>query len=208
MDVVVSNTTFHNNSAIADNTFRSSSSAFFNGILTGRAGGLSVFISTFNVSHNVTALVSNCTFQGNFATSFGGGLYFVFTGNCSRHNGSIKDTHFLSNTGNLGGGGFVTTVDSGGLQEAPHLIHLSNCLFSGNRGDAGGGMYLYVLYYKGNGSQLSVDNCTFKGNGGVNSDKEFGAALAASIYESFHEKESLERQHNIQNWCAEICTDI
>ena len=200
MDVVVSSTTFLNNSANAIDTFRSSSSALFNGILTGRAGGLGIFVSTINVSHNVTALVSNCIFQDNFATSFGGGLFFIFTGNCSRHNGSVKDTHFLSNVGNMGGGGFITTVDSGGLPETPHIIHLSNCLFRSNRGDAGGGMYFYILYPEGNGSQLFVENCTFTGNKGVNLDKEFGAALAASMYENFQEKESLERQHAVQNW--------
>ena len=101
MDITVTNTVFLNNSAIANNIYKSSSNAFFNGILTGRAGGLGIFISTIGVSHNVTALVSNCTFRDNFATSFGGGLYFVYNGTCSQHYGRVEDSHFVSNTGNF-----------------------------------------------------------------------------------------------------------
>ena len=124
----------------------------------------------------------------------------MYNGSCSQHHGLVEDTLFLSNTGNLGGGGFITTIDSGGLPGAPHELELLNCFFEGNKGNAGGGMYFYNLYQRGNGSQLLVNNCTFTGNGGLCSNEEFGAAMAASTNENFQEKESYEKQHNISNW--------
>ena len=183
--VEVANTTFYNNSALS---FRSSSDAFYNGLLTGRAGGLGVFIN--EPYHNVTITVVNCQFIGNYARVFGGGLYFVYSSRHSQHIGIVKDTIFIDNIGELGGGGFITAIQSNGINIAPHFVKFDNCSFINNRGDAGAGMYFYVIFRGGRGNKLQVNNCMFINNRGIRLENEFGAALAASIYEEFQNTES------------------
>ena len=196
--IEVINTLFVNNSALTNNrTFRSTSNAFYNGILSGRAGGLGVFVDERD--HNVSISIDGCQFINNNAQAYGGGLYFVYNGLNSQHIGNVTNTKFIGNSGGLGGGGFINSVQSKGLQGAPHIVRFKDCYFEGNQGDAGGGMYFYVILQGGRGNLLELDNCTFVGNRGVLSENEFGAAIAASLYEEFQEKESFPI-HNINDW--------
>ena len=196
--IKVINTSFINNSALTNNrTFRSTSDAFYNGILTGRAGGLGVFVNKRD--HNVIISIDRCQFINNYARIYGGGLYFVYHGLNSQHIGIVTNTTFIGNSGGLGAGGFASSVLSKGLQEGPHIVQFKDCYFESNQGDAGGGMYFYVILQGGRGNLLELDNCTFVGNRGVLSENEFGAAIAASLYEKFQEKESFPI-HNIHDW--------
>ena len=189
-NITVSNCRFINNSAYAGaTTYRTNSDAAQNGVLTGRAGGLGMFISASE--YNVSIDIYGCIFHNNYATSYSGGLFFIFNGTNSQYFATVDNCEFVGNTGVLGGGGFITTIQSRGHVNAPHTVLLKNSYFERNRGDAGGGVYYFVLYPEGRGNFFAMKGCTFVNNGGVNEEREFGAAFAASLYEVFKEKESL-----------------
>ncbi|XP_019852697.1 PREDICTED: uncharacterized protein LOC109582431 [Amphimedon queenslandica] len=183
--IIVRDTHFVNNSAYH---YRGTSKAFFRGIFQGRAGGLGIFIN--ESYHNVSILVKNCKFINNQAVAFGGGLYFIYNGRNSYHTGIVEDSDFIDNVAFLGGGGFISSIISSGLKEAPHLVKFTNCSFQNNMGDSGGGMYFYVIFSGGKGNSLELNECAFIANRGVNRESEFGAAIAASIYDKFEEKDS------------------
>ena len=190
---------FCNNSALTNDSFRSTSNAFFSGVLTGRAGGLGVFIS--EAYHNVIVHVNGCIFQSNYVQSFGGGLYFVYSGNSSKtqYKGFVSNSQFINNIGVLGGGGFIVTIQSSGPPNVPHMLRFQDCHFERNRGDAGGGIYFYVIFPGGRGNLFELKGSSFVDNGGVNLENEFGSALAASLYEVFENKVGFPI-HFIEDW--------
>lgn len=204
--IEVSDTTFFNNSANSTRwSTRSTSRAFLRGILPGRAGGLGVFIYTDY--SNVSISVTDCVFHSNYAHSYGGGLYFVFSGNsdCPRIIGTVTRSIFYNNTGGLGAGGFIASVQSRGPIGAPHLLTFEDCNFTQNVGNAGGAVYYYVIYYGGHGNKLIVRNTTFDGNRGKGSSDEFGSALAASIYQEYNSMQNFS-VHIVEDWSVLTCT--
>ena len=207
LSVEVVDTTFFNNSAFANQTtFRSTSKAFFKGILPGRAGGLGVFVHENN--HNVSIKVTNCTFKNNFATSYGGGLYFVYSGNNAvqriagkrpQFKGYVSNCSFIGNAAGFGGGGFIITIQTSGPLKAPHLLYFDSCKFEENIGNSGGGFYYYVIFHGGRGNSLVIKNTNFKNNTGNSSSDEFGSAFAASIYQEFKSMDGFPH-HLIEDW--------
>ena len=104
--------------------------------------------------------MTNCTFTGNSAAFYGGGMY-----NSVGTLPTVTNCTFSGNTAGLDGGGMYNIVSS---------PTVANCAFSGNSADGdGGGMYNIV-------SSPTVTNCTFSGNtanfdgGGMYSSNEFG----------------------------------
>ena len=139
-----------------------------NGYISGHGGGM--------VTTNSSSLtVSNCTFSGNTATSWGGGMYnynssptltnCTFSGNtASQYGGGMFNYYYSSptltgctfpgNTASYGGGGMFNYDNC-----SPTL---TNCTFSGNSATSvmigGGGMCNYMY------SSPTLTNCTFTGN--------------------------------------------
>ncbi len=100
--------------------------------------------------------VTNCTFKGNTARYYGGGMYYGTATNCTFTDNSAN---------NLGGGLYWGTA--------------MNCTFTGNSADNGGGMMHGTAtnciftgnsaYYSGGGIYLGTAmNCTFTGNSASN----------------------------------------
>ena len=89
--------------------------------------------------------VANCTFSGNSASFFGGGMYNDYSSSPA-----VTDCTFSNNTATYGGGGIFNHSSSPSV---------TNCTFSGNSTDYyGGGMYNHTS------SSPAVTNCTFSGN--------------------------------------------
>ena len=196
-DIKVINTTFINNSVYAKLSYRFSSRTFFRGLLTGRAGGLGVFI--YEIYHNVTIHVDGCTFHDNYAQAYGGGMYILYSGRNSHHTGAVSNCEFNRNTGDLGGGGFIIALASSGLVGAPHILNIKDCYFKSNRGNYGGGLFLAFLVLGGRNNMISVTRCMFIDNAGIDQNNEVGGALCASIYEIFEEKES-NPMNSMEDW--------
>lgn len=135
---------FLNNRATAQSTFETSNQAFTNQYFTGRGGGLGIFVN--ESFHNITVTVHDCTFGGNFARSFGGGMYILFNGENTQHFIIVERTEIVSNIALKGGGGIQLSYISNGVQATPHTGTFVDCSFTANRGEAGGGIYVYPSF--------------------------------------------------------------
>ena len=135
---------FINNRATAENAFRTPSATFFARIFSGRAGAIGFFIGAFE--HNVTVEVSDCLFDRNFARSFGGTLYLLMEGQQTRHFIMLNRNQFKNSIGEIGGGAVQLSYLSNGLAENPHTAIFTECMFEGNRGDAGGAIYVFPSF--------------------------------------------------------------
>ena len=97
--------------------------------------------------------LSNCSFVGNSASIYGGGMF-----NYSISSPILSNCSFLSNSASAGGG--IANYSNSNPS-------LSNCSFLSNSASDGGGMYNL------NGSNPSLSNCSFVGN----SASDFGGGM-------------------------------
>ena len=143
--VRVSGCNFTNNSATENSVFRTSSETFSSQIFSGRGGALGVFIN--ESLHNISVVISDCRFEHNYARSFGGGIFLIFDGFNTQHMINVDRTWVLSNIAVVGGGGVQLSYISNGITGSPHMANFTDCVFDGNRGMAGGGIYVYPSYF-------------------------------------------------------------
>ena len=137
---------FIGNQATAKRFFRTPDNAVFNGIYTGRGGGLGVFVNESD--HNVECIISDNSFVGNYARSYGGGLFMVAFGNDTHSTFTIMRNNFTDNTACLGGGAIISTFFSTALKGNPNVINITDTAFIGNAAESGGAL-LYYLAYEG-----------------------------------------------------------
>ena len=140
----VTNCVFRNNSAIAvRRTTQTTNQVLRRFLLTGRGGGCAVNMRSVI---SVAVTIAGCTFEKNFARSFGGGLYFTWT-LVYNHVITVKDTSFLSNKCTGGAGGLelgFTTRESEGTAGNTNRFFASNLHFLGNEANYGGGTFYFI----------------------------------------------------------------
>ena len=149
-NVRVSGCNFTNNSATARSQFRGSTQAAASQIFSGRGGALGVFIN--ESFYNISVVISDCRFEHNYARSFGGSMYLILSGFNTQHTINVDRTQVVSNMAVFGGGGVHISYISSGLPGSPHMGLFTDCLFDGNRGGAGGGIYSFPPF---------AGNCTY-----------------------------------------------
>ena len=143
--VHISDSVFRNNSALATSRVISISTTAFSQVFTGRGGALGIFVNESH--HNVTITVKNCSIVGNYARSFGGGIYVIFNGDRAQHVFLAEGTTLSSNVVMLhGGGGMQLSFLSNGIPTAPHKAIMTNCLFHNNTAQAGGGIFIFTSF--------------------------------------------------------------
>ena len=140
----VSDCTFINNRATARRMVRSSSSAFFSRIFSGRGGAVGVFYNESYYNINVEILDNH--FESNYARSFGGAVFFIFFGEGTQNINILKRNTFINNFAHLGGGAVLSTFISNGVVGRPHSVLISDCTFIGNAGQTGGALFAYPAY--------------------------------------------------------------
>ena len=185
--VLVQNCLFINNRANASaQSFLTSSNIVARGVFTGRGGALGLLVN--ESFHNVTALITNCQFLNNFASSFGGGVYTVFSGTGTQHRVTVDNCHFINNTGVLGAGGINIAYLTNGEPNYPITAVIQHCHFFGNQGETGGAAYIFpASRLGGDGNVAFIENSTFENN----EASSFGGAIAAATYSLFRAKELL-----------------
>ena len=185
--ILVQNCVFTNNRAnISTQSFLTSSNIVARGIFTGRGGGLGLLIN--ESFHNITALIADCQFISNFASSFGGGVYVVFNGTSTQHRVTVENCQFINNTGTLGAGGMNVAYLTNGELNYPMTAMIQNCYFFGNQGETGGAMYIFpASTLGGDGNVAFIENCFYENNEASN----IGGAIAAATYSLFRAKELL-----------------
>ena len=185
--VLVRNCMFTNNQAnVSIGSFLTSSKTVAQRIITGRGGGLSLLMN--ESFHNVTALIANCQFVDNFASSYGGGVYIAFNGINTQHMVTVDNCHFINNTATLGGGGINIAFLANGEVNYPMTALIRNCYFFGNQGETGGGTYIFpASTFGGDGNVAFIENCCYENN----EASGFGGAIAAATYALFRSTEHL-----------------
>lgn len=144
-EIEIGDTIFVNNSAIPDQEAqRTTSEVLNNFIFTGRGGALGLFLS--DTSSNITALVFNCTFERNFALTWGGGMYVLFD-KLSNHTVTIEDSSFLLNHCDNGAGAICSARL--GEQDQYSTIAIMRSNFTMNTANHGGATAIYLADQKG-----------------------------------------------------------
>jgi predicted outer membrane repeat protein len=109
-----------------------------------------------------TATFEFCDFISNTSLRNGGGLRMeratATINNCLFQGNEANILNESSTTSNAGGGLFYRGSNT-------TFIKLSNCLFSGNKGQSGAGFAQTTALF--NTSSAELDNCTFSGNSGA-----------------------------------------
>ena len=109
--------------------------------------------------NNSSPTVTNCSFSGNTATYWAGGM-----SNNVSSNPTVTNCSFSGNTATTNGGGGMTNSISNPT--------VTNCSFSGNTSVVGGGMY------NATGSSPTVTNCILWGD---SPDEIFNSRAAPTI---------------------------
>lgn len=92
--------------------------------------------------------VSNCTFQQNYAQSFGGGLYYR---DAAADGAKVMHSTFEKNATGISGGGMIAAILGGSIE-------IDNCIFNENTAGAdGAGLYA-------SSASTTTTNCTFTNN--------------------------------------------
>ena len=185
--ILVQNCLFTNNQAkVSIQSFLTSSNIVNRGIFTGRGGGVGLLIN--ESFHNVTALITDCRFVNNFASSFGGGVYVMFNGTSTQHKVTVDNCQFINNTGTLGAGGITFAYLTNGELNYPITAIIRNSYFFGNQGEVGGATYIFpASTFGGDGNVAFIENCFYENN----EASIIGGAIAAATYSLFRTKELL-----------------
>lgn len=137
---LVSNCTFRNNTSDPNSaTVQSTSDLFQFFAFTGRGGGCAFTISP---STSLTAVVEDSIVEGNFARSFGGGLYVGFDGNLS-HTVNVTRVQFTRNECPGAAGGLEIGFVQGADPHSINRIFVEDSEFVENRAGFGAGIYFF-----------------------------------------------------------------
>jgi hypothetical protein len=141
LTVLVSGSTFCNNSIhTALSNRQTTSQVLKQFLLTGRGGGI---IITAHSNISVNALVVGCKFERNFAPMYGGGAYVAWT-LVANHTVHISHSSFIGNECPGGGGGIEIGFGETGPEERANRFYASNLNFSSNTATYGGGAHVFI----------------------------------------------------------------
>ena len=189
--ITVTNCTFIGNRADPLETNVVSSSEVISGqnLLTGRGGGLRIYIGTGSLAN---ARVEDCYFEGNYARSYGGGMYIALHQD-SDHYFELKQSQFLNNEAGDGGGGLIVAYPA--TSEATPFVSIVDCNFTQNRAIYGGGVYVFPHFSSRFGVNVTFTNCTFEYNQG----ERYGAAIGLLSADVFLSTDRLN-PYIVEDW--------
>ena len=194
--VLITDCHFIANSAIVnEETFSTSTVAFQQSTFTGRGGGMAILMNLTIGNLNVN--VRQCVFRDNYAVSFGGAVYLLFTGRELHHMVRIEDSLFADNVAEQNGAGALQVLFNRAevLSGQPMTVLVHNCGFINNKAFLGGGVFLFPSLEGAEGNLMILQNCYFYKNQAV----EIGAAVSVSQFAFFVPKDKLVN-HRITNW--------
>lgn len=138
--LTVSNSIFWKNRALG---FLSPERAIAGQVFQGRGGGMALYMN--ESLQDVHAQITDCVFESNIARLFGGGMFILTTSYKSvQHVVTVQRTRFSNNMATSGGAGVQLSFLSDGDVNRPHSFTFSDCTFERNRGQSGGGIYIFI----------------------------------------------------------------
>ncbi len=140
---LITNSVFTNNKAILppEQSTAQINQALNNNIYFGRGGSVGIFVQESSL-RNISFLIQGCLFDGNFAESFGGGLYLYVAGSNTNHTFTVENSTFTRNVAGKGsfGGGLQVAMLIQNLDRPPTRFDFIGCHFEENVADYGGGL--------------------------------------------------------------------
>ena len=136
----VSRCNFYNNTSDPLANVQSTSQLFQKFIFTGRGGGCSIVVNSVS---SLNASFEDCSFESNYARSYGGGLYTGFSG---KHNHSItvNRVKFRKNRSSGAGGALEIGFVQGASLYSTNSLSVQNSEFTENHAGFGGCIYVFV----------------------------------------------------------------
>ena len=200
ISVEILDTTFFNNSAYVQSLDLVLDSTLY----PGRGGAIGIFLS--HGFENVSAIVANCVFRENFASTFGGAVYYLITKDNILDNVHFRDLLFDSNMGGLGASGMLLGYAARDIvSEIPTTFTVTDCVFMNHMSQGGGALTLFPSYFGGGGSRTIVTRSSFVGNReNLSNPFSYGSAIAISEINIFFDRTSLPR-HEIRDWYEVKC---
>ena len=132
---------FTNNSALANVVRLDPTQSRLHSLHTGRGGGIGAAV---NFIEKLDILVENCSFTGNKAQLFGGGLYVNTVTNAVHHHYTILNCTFMENVAVSGGGGIALSFVPNGTRYTTNRMDLRHTKFVRNRAEMdGGAVYMF-----------------------------------------------------------------
>lgn len=138
---VVRNNIFRNNSVLASVGGQQSTSQLLQHFIpTGRGGGCAINVNSVVSVH---VLVDGCTFESNYALTYGGGLYMGW-GGVAGHVTTLNKTVFIENETPGGAGGLEIGFARGGTERSTNKVFAYDLHFIRNKATFGGGNYVFI----------------------------------------------------------------
>ena len=195
--VTVSSCRFYKNRAFfptqTHSTSRDINFALNNRYYFARGGGFGLVLD--DNYYNVTATITNCTFDSNIASAFGGGLNMIINGANTKHNISIVGCTFQNNYSGRFGGGVVIAFLLSNEESGPSQLTVNNCSFINNQAEYGGGISTNQFYNLGQGNMVQIINSFFTGNQALIT----GSSVIFTSFEYTQNRNSII-PYLIQNW--------
>ena len=189
--ITIRNCTFIGNRAQPLDTNVVSSSQVISGhnLLTGRGGGLRIYIGTGALAK---ATVEDCYFAENYARSLGGGMYIALHQD-SDHFFALRRSQFVNNEAGDGGGGLIVAYPA--TSEATPSVFIVECNFTRNRATYGGGVYVFPHFSSRFGVNVTFTSCAFEYNWG----ERYGAAIGLLSADVFLSTDPLN-PYIVEDW--------
>ena len=92
----------------------------------------------------VTINVTDCLFQSNFATLYGGGAYALLS-ELSNHIITFQSCDFIDNESGDHAGGLEIEFGQNGNEEFSNHVAVLDCKFMGNQAQYGGAVYVFYV---------------------------------------------------------------
>lgn len=141
LTALVRDSVFRNNSVHVSVSGRQTTSQLLRRFLvTGRGGGYALVVHSIV---SVDVVITGCVFEKNFALSYGGGVFIVWT-LVSNHTTTISHTSFIENECSGGAGGIELGFGRTGPEEKANKLFASDLHFLRNTATYGGGAYVFI----------------------------------------------------------------
>lgn len=191
-EILISGSTFENNSATAAEAFQYDvSEVLAQRLYNQRGGSIACYFGT--PSYSATVDIIGCTIQDSFARDSGGGVYMFLAGDENAHTVNVQNTDFINNEAQDGGGLEITQSTPDSLTR-PSWVTVSSCNFIKNTGHFGGGFKSIQLDTHGNMNFVTVRNSSFSEN---------RASVGSGLYlQSLYaiDTVNLEKRITVEDW--------
>ena len=183
VNVLVTDCVFINNSADPlPHLFFSTTRLFQDYFFSGRGGGMALPVNT-TCPLNVT--INNNLFENNYASNYGGGLYYFIDGTVGNQTYMFRNNKFVGNKAGIGSG--ALSFINHGFTALFSVLNstIYNCTFECNSALTGGCSHMFPSYHGFSGNFITIEKCLFSNNTSI----EAGGTIVVISYKYYQSRE-------------------